>query len=98
VDEYAAFRGSFTPGRGKDHFELKLMPGSQDHASGKVPFPNGTGVVTIDWRLRNRDGTIVYHVKTPKPIWIHHAGSDTPVMVDGEKEFTMSLDRFEWKL
>lgn len=83
-------------GRGKDHFELKLMPGRLDHASGKVPFPNGTGAVAVAWRWRKADGKIAYTVNTPHPIWIHLTGSAEPVRVEREREFILGPGAYEW--
>lgn len=69
----------------RNRFELKLRPGSLTHASGKLPLPDGKGVVSIDWR-RGAKG-IAYHVVTDAPISI-----DLPAVSSGETPRTIRID------
>lgn len=53
--------------KGPNHFDLTLRPGTLAHASGAIPFPNGTGAVHIRWH-RPDTKTIRFSIDTPQPI------------------------------
>jgi hypothetical protein len=70
----------------RNRFELRLRPGTLTHASGKVPLPDGKGVVSVDWR-RGEKG-IAYQITTDTPISV-----DVPATSAGEKPQIIHIER-----
>ena len=63
---------------GRDHYDLRLIGGSLRRAEGAIPFtrPFGcdgddpsTGAIDVSWRREG--GKILYHLRTPRPVWLH---------------------------
>jgi hypothetical protein len=70
----------------RNRFELRLQPGSLTHASGKLPLPDGKGVVAIDWR--RSDKGITYRIATDAPISV-----DLPSKSPGQPPRTIRIER-----
>jgi alpha-L-rhamnosidase len=54
------------------HYTLCLRAGSLSQAEGKLPLPDGQGVIEVKWR-RASDG-VHYQLTTPAPIFLHLDG------------------------
>ena len=60
---------------GPRHYALSLIPGSLSRAEGKVPLPDGQGVLDVKW-VREADG-LHFQLQTPSPIFLHLDGQST---------------------
>ncbi len=84
-------------GLGRNHFVLTLAPGSLQHASGRVPFPNGSDVVTVAWQ-RTTDRRIEMHVECPQAIWIHVPGHAAPLALAAPTKLSLAQRSGRWEL
>lgn len=82
---------------GENHFALYLNPGSLKQAFGRIPFPNSSGVIKIEWK-RNTDSSITYSIDTPRPVRLHLTGSDEPVLIKGKHSVHLIERHFKWCL
>jgi len=83
--------------QGLNHFRFELIPGSLDSASGSVPFPNGSGVVSVHWH-RMESNRISYELQSSMPVWIHDERFPKPVSVEGERIFMVKYRDQKWVL
>ena len=60
---------------GQGHYALTINPGSLSRAEGKLPLPDGQGVMDVKW-TREADG-VHYQLQTPSPIFLHVDGKVT---------------------
>jgi hypothetical protein len=60
---------------GQRHYALSLVPGSLSRAEGKVPLPDGQGVLDVKW-VKEADG-LHFQLQAPSPIFLHLDGQST---------------------
>jgi hypothetical protein len=60
---------------GKNHFLLRLLPGSLAQAQGVLPLPGDGNSIRVEW-IRQQDG-IHYTLQTDQPIWLHTVDART---------------------
>jgi hypothetical protein len=84
-------------GRGRDHFEFCLVPGKLEQGSGRVPFPNDSGTVNVQWH-REKEGQIAYEVQSSKPIWMHAGGSSNAIRIEGKSVLPIQRQGNVWIL
>ncbi len=76
---------------GRNHYQLKLYPGSLEQAQGALPLAGTDGPVGVAWK-RSPAG-VHYTVRCDQPIWLHlpDAPMDQPVEVVGSREWTFPV-------
>ena len=77
---------------GAGHYRLALAPGSVSHAEGKIPRPNGGGMIRVQW-TKDSDG-LHYQLETSAPLHLHLDGKLTGEqdrVVRVEKDYAITL-------
>lgn len=84
---------------GKNHFELRLIPGSLERASGRVPLPGAADGATIgvEWQVEP-DGGIEYSLNTPETVWIHEKRQPQPAELRGQQRLQLVKTTYEWNV
>ncbi len=77
---------------GASHYRLALAPGSVSHAEGKIPMPDGDGMIHVQW-TKESDG-LHYQLETSTPLHLHLDGKLTGEqdrVVRIEKDYAITL-------